>query len=397
MEVLELIRKQNDYARKCRRWLHRHAELAWKEYETTEYIIQQLTEMGIETHRYPDHTGCWAVIKGEKPAEKTRTILFRADIDAMPGNDVKKVSYASKNPGAVHSCGHDAHVAMALSAAKALQELKSQLSGNVRFVFEAAEELGIGGKYYIEQGIMEDVDGVFGIHLWNDLKESCISVESGLRLSSFNIFQIKVHGRADATIFPHLAGDAILTGAKIIDALQVLETHKIDPLKPTVIAVGKIRGGMAANTYCDELTFKGTVRTFSEEFQENIEEKLADIVHPIAEMMGCTADINISRGAPMMAHNNEMMNQVSEQAVIKLFGEQALEHAPITLASDTFGYYAQKAPGVFVYLGTRNEEKGFDYPLHNDNFDFDESVLSMGAALFVQTALEFFDFKSCNE
>lgn len=393
MEVLERIKGQGDYARKCRQWLHRHAELAWKEYKTTEYIIQQLMEMGIEANRYPDHTGCWAVIKGEKATEKSKTILFRADIDAMPGNDAKKVPYASKNPGAVHSCGHDANVAMALSAAKVLQELKPCLTGNVKIVFEAAEELGIGGQYYIEQGIMDGVDGVFGIHLWNDLEEGFVNIERGLRLSSFNIFIIKVHGRADATIFPHLAGDAILTGAKIIDALQVLETHKRDPLKPTVIAVGKIQGGMAANTYCDELTLTGTARTFSEEFQNNIVEKFNSIVKPIAEMMGCTADVEIRSGAPMMSHDSEMMNQVSEEAAVKLFGEEILKHTPLTLASDTFGYYAQKAPGVFAYLGTRNKEKGFDYPLHNDNFDFDESVLSTGAALFVQTALEFFDYE----
>lgn len=391
MDILNMIDKQNDYVQQCRHWLHSHAELAWREFETTDFIIQQLTEMGIEAHRYPEHTGCWAMIKGGNCSENAKTILLRADIDAMPGNDVKKVPYASKNPGAVHSCGHDAHTAMLLAATKVFKEIAPELTGNVKLVFEAAEEIGTGGKYYVEQGIMNDVDAVFGIHMWNDLNSPYIDLAPGLRLSSFNIFTIRIHGKADATIFPHLAGDAALAGAKIADALQLLETHKRDPLKPTVIAIGKMHGGMAANTYCDEMELVGTVRTFSEEFHSHIDELFADIVNPIAKIMGCTADIDISKGAPMMAHDNQMMLQVSQNAASTLFGESVLKQTPLTLASDTFAYYADRAPGTFAFLGCRDEGKGFTYPLHNDNFDFDESLLPKGASLFVQVALEFFD------
>lgn len=392
MGVKETIEEQQDYMVECRRWLHRHAELAWKEFETTRFIVEQLQSIGIETHLYDGHTGCWAVIKGGKAGDKARTILLRADIDAMPGNDIKRVTYASKNIGAVHSCGHDGHTAMLLGAAKTLYEMRDQLTGNVKLVFEAAEEIGIGAEYYVSQGILDGVDGIFGMHMWNDLDAPYINMDSGLRCSSFNIFNIQIHGRADATCFPDLARDAILAGAKIVDNLQILETHMRNPLEPTVIAVGKMHGGMTHNTYCDYMELSGTIRTFSKYFQEHLEEKMEHTVKYSAELVGCSAEVEVMRGAPRIVHDNEMMNSISQNAARKLFGNDVLQPTPLTLASDTFGFYMEKVPGVFAYIGTKDEEKGFVYPLHNDRYDFDEAVLPRGAALFVQVAIDFMNY-----
>ncbi len=391
MSIREKAANQLEYAIRCRRWLHRHAELAWKEFETTEFIVKELRAIGIEPHLYPDHTGCSALIRGGKAGADAKTILLRADIDAMPGMDVKDIPYASKYEGAVHSCGHDAHTAMLLATAKILYEQREELTGNVKLVFEAAEEIGTGGGYYVEQGILDGVDAVFGMHLWSELGESFINIEEGPRFSNFNIFRIKVHGFADATMNPHLAGDAIKAASKIVDNLQILETCMNHPLDSTVVAVGTMHGGYAPNTYCDYMEMTGTVRTFSMDFENHLDERIERIVKNTAEMMRCTAEVEVSHGAPAVIQDDEAFNTLTQNAAKKLFGEDVLRPLLPSLGSDTFGYYMQEIPGVFALLGCVGEQKEFQYPLHNDRFNFNEAIMERGIALFVQVVHDFFD------
>lgn len=389
MSVLDIMKAQSESMTEYRRWLHHHAELAWEEFETTEFIENKLREAGIEPYRYGDRTGCGAMIRGGRAGENAKTILLRADIDAMPGHDRKNLPYSSKNPGAVHSCGHDGHVTMLLHAAKYLNSIKDELEGNVKLIFEAAEEGRGGAKYYVSQGLMEDVDAVFGIHMWDCMEENHISIESGPVLSCFNRFKITVHGYSNITSAPHMSKDAIMAAAKVVENLDLLETHMIDPQEPLVIAVGTIHGGSAANSYCDEVVLEGTIRTFSKTFMETMEEKITDVVDHSVKMLGCTADVEIVRGAPAVIHGDENLNQLTRNAAVKLMGEDVLRSAKPCLASDTFAYYSEHVPGVFAFLGTVNEEKGFTAPLHNDDYNLDECVLPTGAALFVQVAIDY--------
>ncbi len=389
MHIKDLAEQQLDLAVRHRRWLHQHAELSWKEYETTDYICEQLLAIGLEPKCYPDHTGCSAVIEGGKNPGTGKTILLRADIDAMPGQDSKGVPYVSKNTGAVHSCGHDAHTAMLLCAAKILYSMRDELEGTIRLLFEAAEEIGTGGAYYVEQGILDGVDAAFSMHLWSYLDAPYINIDEGPRFSNFNIFHVTVHGYAEATMNPHIAGDALLAGSKVVENLQLLETRMNDPLDSTVVAVGTMHGGYAPNTYCEHMELSGTVRTFSTDFEEHLDQRFTDIVQDTVRMLRCSADVEIIHGCPAIIQDDEKMLNLTRNTAEKLFGPDVLQSLPPSLGSDTFGYYAAKVPGIYALLGCRNEEKGYTFPLHNDLFDFDETILPNGIALYVQTAIDF--------
>lgn len=379
-----------------RRWLHQHAENSWKEFETTDYIEEQLRRLGLEPHRFACGTGCWSMIEGTHPDAAGKTILLRADIDAMPGTDVKDVPYKSIHEGAVHSCGHDGHTAMLLCAAKIMVEHKDQLKGNVKLVFEPAEELAIGGKYCVSQGVLEGVDAAFAIHMWDSVEEGKVNIAEGPCMAGFYGFKITVTGKSN-TCSPKDGANAIQAIGKVIENIQMVCTNFMNFFdEPTTITLGKIYGGSAWNTAADHAVLEGVIRTFYRGTQPELKAYLDQIVQSSVQMNGCTATVELQDGLNPLIHDSSAMNALCRGAAKKVFGDDALQEEGPNIGGDTFASYNAKVPGVYARMGTRkpgctNEEQIF---LHDDRYNFDdEAVLPKGTAFFVQVVLDFFESK----
>lgn len=390
MKIAELAEAYEQEIIQHRRWLHQHAELAWKEYETTQYIEEQLQKLGLEPLHLGDMTGCYAYIYGSKAESDAKTILLRADIDAMEGQDPKDVPYASVNAGAVHMCGHDAHTAMLLGAAKILVELKDQLKGNVKLVFQPAEEFAYGAKRYVEEGITDDVHAAFAEHIWMEgLAPGQIAAAHGACMAGGTTFKITVHGKMNHTGAPHLASDAILAAAKVVDNLQMLETKMKDPLDSLVVAVGRIQGGTVCNAYADEVVLEGTIRTTSAKFLQQSYNHFKHVVDHTVHILDCTADIEFTPYMPPVLHESSAFTDLVRNAAISLYGEKFLQFTPISLGCDDFAYFLEKVPGVYARLGTDDPENGLVAPLHDAAFNLDESILKRGTAMYAQVAVDY--------
>lgn len=375
-----------------RRWLHQHAELAWKEFKTTEYIERYLEDLGLEPMKLGDMTGCYAYIRGGQAGPNTKTILLRADIDAMEGQDPKQVSYASEHDGAVHMCGHDSHIAMLMIAAKILLEMKDELKGNVKLVFQPAEEFAYGAKKYVEAGVADDADVAFAEHIWMEgLRPGQIAAEKGACMAGGTTFKVTVHGKMNHTGAPHLASDALMAAAKLVENLQLLQTKRIDPLDSLVVAVGKMCGGVVCNAYADEAVLEGTIRTTSRDFLNHSKEHLEQVVGPTVQMLGCTAEIEMTPLMPPVLHEDDTFTDIVRKAAVKLYGEGFLQYTPISLGCDDFAYFLEKVPGVYARLGTDAPEHGLIKPLHDVGFDLDESILKRGAAMYAQVAVDYLE------
>ena len=376
-----------------RRWLHQHAETAWNEHKTTAYIEKRLLGMGLKPHRFDCQTGCWCLIEGTHAENKGRTILLRADIDAMPGVDRKDVPYRSINEGAVHSCGHDGHTAMLLTAAELLMKNRSSLKGNIKLVFEPAEELSVGGEYCVSQGVLEGTDAAFAIHLWDALDEGTIDIADGPCMAGFHGFSISITGRSN-TCSPKDGADAILAVAKVIDALQLIHTNFIDPFRePTTLTLGKLHGGLARNASCDHVVLEGVIRTFYRGSTAELRSYIERIAKEAALLNGCSADIIVEDGLGPVIHDSGSMIRITKEAAKKTLGSNALIELGPNLGGDTFASYSSRIPGIYARLGVRKPGMPADkqYMLHDDRFDFDDSiVLPKGTALFIQVVMDYF-------
>lgn len=370
---------------KNRRYLHQHPELSFEEKNTTEFLTGELKKMGIEPHTYADYYGVWADIQGNTEG---KTVLLRADIDALPIKEETGLAYASQNENVMHACGHDNHAAMLLAAAKILVKHKDGLNGTVRILFQAAEESCYGARYYVQNGLLDDVDAVYGSHVWAALDAPRIGVGSGPRMSSCDNFTITVKGLAAHGASPNYGADAIVAAAAIILQLQTVVSRKSDPRDSLVITVGEIAGGPRFNVISDHVVMKGTTRTHSKKVREQAEGWIRNIVENIAAANGVEASLEYEY-LPGVLYNDPALSKIAENAVKKLYGEEGLGEQPLIMGSEDFAYFTEKVPGVYVFIGTKNEEEGVTFQNHNSHFNVDESVLKRGAALYAQFAYDY--------
>ncbi len=389
MDILRLIEEKKEYLLRVRRYVHQHPELSWKEYETTDFIEQELKKAGLETKQYAGHTGVSAMIYGGKAEKNSRTILLRADIDALPIEEETGLSYASENPGVMHACGHDTHIAMLLTAAQILAENKAELQGNVKLLFQGGEETAIGAKYYVEQGIMEGVDAVYGCHIATWLDAPYISVNEGPRFAGTDEFFIRVNGVNAHGGTPQLGRDTVVAASAIVMGLQTIVSRRIDPLDSVVITVGKIEGGSNYNIVSGETVMNGTVRTFSKEMQEQIPELMREVAENAAKAYGCTAEVIYEKKTGPVIHTDKEMITLAEQAAQKLYGKEILKSIRPTGVGDDFAYYMEEVPGIYAIIGAANPELGPIYPHHHSKVVFDESSMARGTAMFVQMAVDY--------
>ena len=308
---------------------------------------------------------------------------MRADMDALPIVEETGLPFASENEGVMHACGHDGHTAMLLGAAKVLLEMSDDLRGEVRFIFQHAEEQFPGGaEELVEAGVMEGVDAVIGLHLSAYLPVGKIGVGYGPRGAAPDTFKIVVKGGGGHAARPHTAVDTVAVAAQVVTNLQHVVSRNTDPLDSVVLSVTKIVGGTTDNVIPGSVKMDGTVRTLNEEVRLRVPEVMERIINGITEAHGASYEFDYQRGYRPVV-NDEGVTRVVEETVREVFGEAALENTPPVMGGEDFSAYQQKVPGAFFSLGARNEDKGITYPHHHPRFTIDEDALKNGVKLFV--------------
>ena len=364
-----------------RRTFHRYPELAFEEKETAATIIKELQRLDI-SFEY-EGVGNGVIGKIENGGKDSPTIALRADMDALPGNENTGLPFASQNPGKMHACGHDGHMAMLLGAAALLKA--DPPPGNVKLIFQPAEERGGGAKVIIASGALEGVDAIFGGHVTRHYHVGEIMVASGTITAHSDAFIIQVKGKGGHGARPHEAVDAVVVTGLLIMAVQTLVSREINPAYPSVVTIGKVEAGSAANVIAEEATLRGTIRTTNLAVRDHIINGLQRISKAVGELHNADVQIEIKTGYPPVV-NTPRETDIAQQAALKIVGQSGLaqmEHP--SMGGDDFAYYLQQTPGCYVRFGACSP--GCEQiPLHSPSFDFDESALQFGAAFFDQVA-----------
>lgn len=363
---------------KIRRELHSYPELGRKEYKTTEKIISCLEKWGIEYER-PIDTGVVAFVSGDKQGETT---LLRADIDALPINEMTDVPFKSKNIGVMHACGHDMHTAVLLGAAKIINENRHELCGKVKFVFQSDEEGDGGAQRLIDKGLMKDVDRVFGLHIRPEMKTGTVALKYGKFYAASDIFEIDVTGKSGHCAEPQKNTDAIVIGANIINALQTIVSRNISPIDSAVITIGTANGGTFRNTIAGSFSITGITRSLGKETRMLLRQRITDTAKGIASAMGGSAEVRIIESYPGIINDDSATKHI-EKTAKELLGEDKVTvlNEPFMTTED-FGCYCDKAPGCFYHVGCECE-----HPLHSDKFCPDERAILTSMMMHIASVM----------
>ncbi|HDZ35629.1 MAG TPA: amidohydrolase [Thermococcus sp.] len=379
MNPLEEALKIRDEIIAWRRDFHMYPELKYEEERTSKVVEEHLREWGYRIKRVG--TGIIADIgEGEK------TIALRADMDALPVQEENDVPYKSRVPGKMHACGHDAHTAMLLGAAKIISEHIDEFNGRVRLIFQPAEEGGNGALKMIEGGALEGVDAIFGLHVWIDLPSGVIGIKDGPFMAGAGIFNARIIGKGGHGASPHQTVDPVPIAAEAILALQTIASRNIPPTETGVVSVTAVHAGTAFNVIPEEVEMKGTIRFFKQEIGELIERRMGEILEGVTRAHGASYELSIEELVPPTVNDRDMA--AFARKVAEKYGLRHGDAEP-TMGAEDFAFYLQRVPGAFLTLGIRNEEKGIVYPHHHPKFDVDEDVLHLGTAMEVALAFEF--------
>ena len=375
-----------------RRDIHSHPELSQNESRTSELAAKVLEGLGLEVTRNIGGHGVVGLLRGKNDG---KTIALRADMDALPLNEETGLPYASQTQGVMHACGHDAHTAILLGAACALSEMKDRLNGNVKFIFQPAEELNPtgGAPGMIRDGVLENphVDSLLALHVWPIYETGKIALRSGALMAASDRIFLTVHGKTAHGSRPDQGNDAIVTAANIITGLQPIISRSVSPLDSAVLTIGTIHGGYRYNVIPDPVKLEGTVRTLSPEVQSRMPELITRTAKGIAEALGSSCEVEYVKGYPPMVNDAGLFSLVSG-SVKKVLGDDALIVADEPdLAAEDFAFFARERPAFMAWLGCRpHDVKVEDAPkLHNTKFCPDENCLKYGIDYFVQSTLDF--------
>lgn len=368
-----------------RRHLHKHPELSFEEYQTTEFLRRELEAAGIEDIRRPVKTGVVAVIHGAYPG---KTVAIRADIDALPIQEKNELEFCSVNDGVMHACGHDGHAAMLLAAARIFEQHKDELHGSIVCIFQHAEEVPPGGAQELyEAGVMEGVDELYGLHLSSNFPTGTYGVRAGALTSATDRFDIRVIGKGGHSSMPEQSIDPIVTGAEIIVALQSILSRRVAAFDPAVLSVCQVNAGDAYNIIPGEMTLTGSTRTFSEEMRGKMEVMIEEIVSGITKSAGASYEFKFERGYSSVINDKELTENV-EQQLKKLWGEESILHINPIMPGEDFSALQKNCPACFVEIGTADEEKHTTFPHHNPNYRMDEEGLRYGLSYLLATIFD---------
>ncbi|HOJ89131.1 MAG TPA: amidohydrolase [Pseudothermotoga sp.] len=371
-----------------RRDFHMYPEVGFELHRTSKLVQEYLENLGLEVKRIAK-TGVVALLRGNKPG---RTIMLRADMDALNLQELNDTPYRSKIEGIMHACGHDGHTAMLLVAAKILKKHQSELSGNVKFVFQPSEEkFPPGGALpMIEEGVLMDppVDYAFGIHLWNSLECGKIGLRPGAMMAAADEFRILLKGKGGHGALPHQCKDPIVAACELVLALQTIVSRNIDPLESAVLSVGKIQSGSAFNIIPEYALIEGTTRSLNETVREIIKQQIHRITKGVAIANDLEFEIDHKEGTAVL-RNDEFLNQIIVEVAKSVVGEENVVLVPPTMGGEDMSFFLQRVPGVFYLVGSANTERGINKPHHSPYFDIDERALLIGTQMHVETVFRF--------
>nr|ELR5133935.1 amidohydrolase [Providencia rettgeri] len=380
--ITAAIKKHTQEMIAFRRDLHAHPELPFEELRTTKRIAEELDKIGIE-YRLTEPTGVIAEIKGAKPG---KTVALRADIDALPVLELNdSLEYKSTTAGKMHACGHDAHTAMLLTAAKALYEVREELAGNVRLIFQPAEEIAQGALAMIKQGAIENVDNVFGMHIWTTTPSGKVSCNVGGSFASADLLKVTFKGRGGHGSMPEATIDAAVVASAFVMNLQAIVSRETSSLDSAVVTIGKMEVGTRFNVIAENAVLDGTVRCFDIETRNRIEAAIRRYAEHTAAIYGATAQVDYIYGT-LPVINEERSALLAQSVISQAFGEQALINERPTPGGEDFSFYIEDIPGCFALLGTGNAEKDTQWAHHHGCFNIDEDTMATGAELHAQYA-----------
>lgn len=368
-----------------RRDLHMHPELQWQEFRTTDQVAKELDKLGIP-YRRTNPTGLIADLKGGKPG---KTVALRADMDALPVQELNQdLSYKSTEEGKMHACGHDSHTSMLLTAAKALVEVKDELAGTVRFIFQPSEENAEGAKEMVAQGAMEGVDHVFGIHIWSQTPSGKISCVVGSSFASADIIEIDFKGQGGHGAMPHDTIDAAIIASSFVMNLQAIVSRETNPLDPVVVTIGKMEVGTRFNVIAENAHLEGTLRCFNNTTRAKVAKSIEQYAKKTAAIYGGTAEMIYKQGTQPVI-NDEKSALLVQKTITESFGEDALYFEPPTTGGEDFSYFQDEATGSFALVGSGNSAKDTEWAHHHGRFNIDESAMKNGAELYAQFAYNY--------
>lgn len=388
-----------------RRQIHQKPELGFQEQITSEFVTQKLQKWGIEHQTGIAKTGIVAVIQGQgQEQEKTsapdltkkdltkKVLAIRADMDALPIQELNEVPYRSQHDGVMHACGHDGHTAIALGTAYYLQQHRKEFCGTVKFIFQPAEEGPGGAKPMIEAGVLKnpDVDAIIGLHLWNNLPLGTVGVRSGALMAAVESFKCTIFGKGGHGAMPHQTIDSVAIAAQIVNSLQTIVARNVNPIESAVVTVGELHAGTKGNIIADTAKMSGTVRYFNPAFAGFFQQRVDDIIAGICQAHGANYDLDYWSLYPATINDAGMAKLVTSVAEEVIETHLGVVPECQTMGGEDMSYFLQEVPGCYFFLGSANPEKDLAYPHHHPRFDFDETALVMGVEIFVRCVERFF-------
>ncbi|PGM55501.1 M20 family metallopeptidase [Bacillus sp. AFS053548] len=383
-----LVAQTKEEVIKWRRHFHQYPELSFHEEKTAQYVYDTLQTFGNLEISRPTKTSVMARLIGSQPG---KVLAIRADMDALPIEEENTFEFASTNPGVMHACGHDGHTAMLLGTAKILTSLKDKIKGEVRFLFQHAEELYPGGaEEMVQAGVMDGVDMVIGAHLWAPMKLGTVGVAYGPMMAAPDTFYVTVEGKGGHAALPHDTIDSIAIASQVVTNLQHIVSRNTDPLDNLVVSVTKFIGGTTHNVIPGSVEICGTVRSFNADLRKSVPDLMERIIKGITDAHGAQYKFDYEFGyRPVI--NDEQITKAIEETILEVFDEKTLDLMKPNMGGEDFSAYQQKAPGTFFYVGAGNKEKDITYPHHHARFTIDEDALEIGVNLFVHATFKLLD------
>lgn len=386
MTVKPYVLAEQAYLTDLRRHFHAHPEVSLKEYETCKKIEAELDSMGIP-HKRIGETGVYGWIDGKKAGDGV-TVALRADIDALAMEDLKEVPYHSQNAGVCHACGHDAHTATLLTAAKILKAKENEFSGQVRLFFQQAEEIGQGARQFVQAGLLDGVTRVFGAHVTSHLDSGKISLTAGPQNASCDYFKIQIHGKGAHVSTPQLGVDALYIASQIVVQLQTIVSRNTDPLETVVVGVGKLQAGTQYNIVAEHAVLEGTTRSFLPEVRKFTNDRVVRIAKETAALYGAEAEVEFLDFAAPLANDAKAVEEVTAVTAEFLPREDIISDFQKALGADDFADYLAVTRGMYAFVGTRNSKDPHTAVAHHHGlFDVDEEALLISCNVYVDYAL----------
>ena len=384
MKINPQVKKFKNKIIKIRRDIHKHPELSFQEFRTAKLVSDSLKKFGLEVYEKIGKTGVVGILNGARPG---KTIAFRADMDALPIQETSDLSYKSVNDGVMHACGHDAHTAMLLVAAEILSQNIEHISGKIKFIFQPAEEGFGGAKFMIDDGALEGVEEIYGLHVWNYQESGTIGLKSGPVMAAADKFEIIINGIGGHGAAPQGTVDCVVVSSYLIQSLQTIVSRNTNPIDSTAITIGQINGGYNFNIIADKVILKGTARSYTEENRLMIKKRLLEIINGTESMFNAKIELIYEDGYPPVINDIATTKKLSRIAN-KIVGNKLISPY-LSMGGEDFSYFAQKVPGCFFFLGTMPDGKDkMSTPHHCSHFDIDEDSMVIGTSVFVELALQ---------